>query len=565
MNSGFNLASDPWIPVVTAKGERCLVSILDVFTKGAHLADLAVRPHERIALMRLLICVAQAALDGPASEYDSLEETASRLPEAVQAYVRKWRDSFGLFHAKTPFLQRTDISKPSKRKNKGEEKPKKKSGKKSEKQSDEDPDGDLTPMSKLDFALATGHNSTLFDHQGAAEGKRTFTPAQMGMMLLTYQNFSPSGTIGWLEWRGVFNWKKKTFKKGNTPNLDSSSHGPAAASSMLHGFIRRESLSGTICANLLSKQLVERTYGPDTWGSAIWEKPPAGPDDLKANVNASSTYLGRLVPMSRLVWLEPNGALMLLGDGILYPSYKDGGMREPSATEVAKKDGSGRRLLGAGGIALWRELHALTLARHNDVGGALTLLNVSNEVAFDYWVGAFLTNKASVLDTVESVFHVPAQMLDEQGYNAYSSGVQYAETVAKRLNCAIEIYRQQTDGGWQGRLRSAGAKKGELLEQLRSHATRHYWTRLEGYRHLLLRHVELFGTEDGLNALKHWQATVNDTAREVYRLVCGMETPRQVRAYALGWDKLTIPVDKTGSDKESPANEGDSVTQEEEA
>lgn len=563
MNSGFNLASDPWIPVVTAKGERCLVSILDVFTKGDHLADLAVRPHERIALMRLLVCIAQAALNGPASESDSPEETARRLPEAVQAYLNKWRESFGLFHPKTPFLQRPDIGKPSNKNDKGEKKSKKKNGKKSEKQRDEDIDGHLTPTRKLEFALATGNNTTLFDHGGAAEHARVFMPAQLALSLLTFQNFSPSGQIGWVEWKNVFNWKKKAFKTGKTPGVDSSSHAPATSGSMLHGFVRRESIFATICANLLSKALVARIYEEDKWGVPIWESPPAGPDDTKAITNATSTYLGRLVPMSRLARLELNGAYMLLGDGIAYPSYKDGGMREPSATEVAKKDGSGRTLLGASGRALWRELHALTLARNKNVGGALTLLNVRNEVAFDYWVGAFLTKQATVVDTVESVFHVPAQMLGEQGYNAYSSGVQYAETVAKRLNWAIETYRQQTDGGWQGRLRSAGLKKRELLEQLRSHAVLHYWTRLESYRDLLLKQVE--PTEDGLKALKHWQAVVNDAAREVYRLVCGMGTPRQVRAYALGWDKLTLPVDKTGSDAKSPANEDDSVTQEKEA
>jgi CRISPR system Cascade subunit CasA len=552
MNSGFSLVSDPWIPVVTPKGECCFVGILDVFTNGDHLADLAVRPHERIALMRLLICVAQAALDGPASDYDSPEATASGLTQAAKPYLEKWRKSFDLFHPKTPFLQCVDISKSSKRKDKGEENPKKKGGKKSEKQNDETIDGDFTPTSKLDFALATGNNTTLFDHGGAVEQARAFTAAQLALMLLTFQNFSPGGLIAQVRW-----------KNGETSKT--SKHAPCTPGSMLHGFLRRDNLFATVCANLLSKALVERVYGVKKWGMPIWESPPLGPDDTKAITNLTSTYLGRLVPISRLIRLEPDDAHMLLGDGIAYTSYKDGGMRAPSATEVAKKDGSGRTLLGVRSRALWRELHALTLARHNDVGGALTLLNVRNEAAFDYWVGAFLTNKATVLDTVESVFHVPAQMLGEQGYNAYDGGVQYAEAVAKRLNWAIGIYRQQIDGGWQGRLKSAGPKKGELLEQLHSHAARHYWTRLESHRDLLLSHVKLFGTKDGLNALDQWRVLVNDSAREAYRLVCGMETPRQVRAYAIGWDKLTMPVDKTDSDSESPADKDYSVTQEEEA
>jgi len=550
MNSGFNLTGDPWIPVVTAGGERRLASILDVFTQGDRFADLAVRPHERIALMRLLVCVVQAALDGPVSDYDSPEETGRRISEAVQAYLKKWWESFGLFHEKAPFLQRKDISKPPKKKDKGESKSKKKTSRKSEKPSDEHVDGDFTSTSKLDFALATGNNSTLFDHGGTSEQGRAFTPAQQALMLLTFQNFSPGGLIAQVRWKNV-----ETSRTSN--------HAPCTPGSMLHGFLRRENLYATVRANLLSKALIERVYGVEKWGMPIWESPPVGPDDTKAIANSTSTYLGRLVPMSRLIRLRPDGAHILLGSGIIYLSYKDGGMREPSATEVAKKDGSGRTLLGASDRALWRELHALTLARHNDVGGALTLLNIRNETAFDYWVGAFLTNKATVLDTVESVFHVPAQMLDEKGYNAYNSGVRYAEAVEKRLNWAVATYREKVDGGWQGRLKSAGPKKGELLAQLRGHAARHYWTRLENHRDLLLRYVELFPSEDSLKALKNWQAVVNDAVREAFRLVCGMETPRQMRAYALGWDKLTIPVDNRSSEAESSSDEDDSLTQEE--
>ncbi len=61
----MNVAFDPWIPVATAAGERILVSLRDVLTEGEKFSDLAARPHERVSLMRLFLCVAHAALDGP--------------------------------------------------------------------------------------------------------------------------------------------------------------------------------------------------------------------------------------------------------------------------------------------------------------------------------------------------------------------------------------------------------------------------------------------------------------------------------------------------------------------
>ena len=61
----MNVAFDPWIPVVTIAGERKLASLCSVLAEGEQFADLAVRPHERVSLMRLFLCVAHSALQGP--------------------------------------------------------------------------------------------------------------------------------------------------------------------------------------------------------------------------------------------------------------------------------------------------------------------------------------------------------------------------------------------------------------------------------------------------------------------------------------------------------------------
>ena len=63
----MNLIIDPWIPAVRANGRRELFSLQDLFAQAQELHDLAVKPHERVALMRLLLCITQAALDGPAA------------------------------------------------------------------------------------------------------------------------------------------------------------------------------------------------------------------------------------------------------------------------------------------------------------------------------------------------------------------------------------------------------------------------------------------------------------------------------------------------------------------
>ncbi|HON48891.1 MAG TPA: type I-E CRISPR-associated protein Cse1/CasA, partial [Kiritimatiellia bacterium] len=99
----MNLVKEPWIPVVMQDGKPARVSLRDAFAKGEDIADLAANPCQRIALMRLLICVAQAALDGPKDEEDWLA-CKPRLVPAVLSYLDTWQHRFNLFgeHA---FLQ----------------------------------------------------------------------------------------------------------------------------------------------------------------------------------------------------------------------------------------------------------------------------------------------------------------------------------------------------------------------------------------------------------------------------------------------------------------------------
>jgi CRISPR system Cascade subunit CasA len=74
----FNLVDEPWLPVTlvpgfpdtAARGAAPRVSLREAFEFGDQIVDLRCYAHERIALMRLLICIAQRALNGPETEED---------------------------------------------------------------------------------------------------------------------------------------------------------------------------------------------------------------------------------------------------------------------------------------------------------------------------------------------------------------------------------------------------------------------------------------------------------------------------------------------------------------
>ena len=99
----MNLVDDPWIPCTRRDGMVRPASLRDCFTCD-DIVDLAVRPHERVALMRLLLCVSYAAAGIP-EDYDGWEGLRETLPLKVPAYLDQWRDSFELFHPQKPFLQ----------------------------------------------------------------------------------------------------------------------------------------------------------------------------------------------------------------------------------------------------------------------------------------------------------------------------------------------------------------------------------------------------------------------------------------------------------------------------
>lgn len=548
----MNLVTEAWIPVVRPDGKRGTVSLMQVFTEGRQFADLAVRPHERIALMRLLICIAQAALDGP-EDIDAWDEASNALPQAAKNYLEKWEPWFNLFDSDKPFLQIADVEKPIKEKPVKISVPETSSGnKRRKKKQDEENKGDeqtssLVRVSKLDFALATGANTTLFDHLGAPNVDRDFSIASLAIWLLTFQNFSPGGTIGVALWK-----EKPTLGWSSYPKIKpgQSGHAPCLPKNMLHAFIRRENLLNTILANLLTKDAVSEHFGKEAWGHPIWEKFPTGIDDSDAIKNATQTYLGRLAPLTRCIKLNQDGKEMLLANGLKYPVFDEDAKEcfpaEPSATVIRNREKTKRLLLGANpGKAIWRELSSLIIARTNEkgsIGGPLTLRNVPANEKFDLWTGALLTERgkaANILDTVESVLEVNAGMRTDNGRVAYDAEIQWAEGLAGKLGWAVETYRKESDGGWEGRLKAAKDKR-KLQGQLHATATRHYWTALEKLRPLLMAHVEAIGTtaEAVEKTRDAWRKAVHGAARQAYELACGQETPRQIRAYALGWAKL---------------------------
>lgn len=500
----MNLIEHPWIPCVRRDGVIRPSSLRDCFTCD-DIVDLAVRPHERVALMRLLLCVGYAAAGIP-EDYDGWEALRERLPSVVPAYLDQWKDAFELFHAEKPFLQVAGLREGS----------------------------GVTSCSKLDFAL----NNKLWDHGALSE--HPFPPEWLALNLLTYQMFSLGGTISTVRW-------------GNKTTGQYSCDGPCAPDSMLHTFLRRETMLDTIHVNMLSEEeLSDYQRLGDGWqGRPLWERFPGGLGDASAIHNATQTFLGRMVPLTRAVLLLPDGVRMLLGNGLSFPSYSnDKRPFPPEVTATVVTTGKKERSLlhAEPDKAVWRQLPALTVKRHGDgLGGCAALVHSREEGTVDLVVCgmARVPGQQKVVDVVESVFHMPAAMFQTEGHAIYEHEVAVAEKIAEGLGKAVERYSCLMQGN-EGKKKKQEKEKQNTawIRRLKADAFRHYWTAVETGLSLLWNMVRTLGSEAFPAAQDAWRAHLETSARAAYVAACGKDTERQMRAYVTGRRVLSASLRK---------------------
>ncbi len=488
----MNLATDQWIPVIDFNQDFRLVSLEDLFHQAESIGDLAVNPAQRIALLQLLICIAQTALDGPQTEKDWLQCRQAIQPE-VRSYLAQKRQSFDLTGSR-PFMQAGDL--------------------------ECDPKGKKI-LKALDCRTPFGGSASIHFARDLADRDQIPPPAQTALDLLCLLNFSPGGKVGQAIWQG------QTFN-GSTFQ--------APALKTMHTFIRGESLLATIWLNLICKKGPTASLDnlPNlTWGRPVWERFPAGPDDKKAISNATTTYLGRLVPLSRLVRILP-GEKGLCIIGPPPESFKIEqlpGFRNPFATVIEfQKEHSYLNVSSSRHI--WRDLGSvISLA---DMGGhqqaALPLARIKrlcslfNTTAIEIWSGGLETGAtaAKLNDLLEWNLTLPVAQFEQSALARYKAGVELAGKAEKLLKKAIGQY-------WKNFQRDTKAipysKAGAI-----------YWAELDSHYNLL---VETASNQvASLNDT--WYPLVRRAMEMAYSKSCPHVSARQIQVFAAGLAELRL-------------------------
>jgi CRISPR system Cascade subunit CasA len=492
----MNLVSDPWIPVIGADGKPRLASLATIFKEGDDIADLAANPCRRIALMRLLICIAQAALDGPEDEAD-WRACRPRIAPAALDYLAKWQDRFNLFgeHA---FLQVDGLEIPD--------------------------DSFIKTPNTLEATSAKGGTgvSMLWDHSADV---LTFRPTdtRLALNLLCYMNFSCSGKIGKAQWGSfLFN--------------GSTAAGPSHK--FLHSYVLGKNILDSVHYNLTPRDVVVTSVvmGDATkWGRPVWENMPQTPHTEDALRNASESYLGRLVPLSRLVkfFIKEGAVICTIGpppDALRMQRMPF--LREPAASVISRgEDGDAAYLQAKAGRHVWRDLESIMATDRQC--GTLSLqpfmdyyVYPQRRERFRLWIGGAAKgdNEGKYDDLAEWSADLYSACFVDRSLAAYRNGILVAENGKGTLFKAMRKFAKPNKDipGMDAKLLPLATAEG------------FFWNELDRNFEVLLSAVSS-NTEDDNAA---WKRCIADAMLAAYSQCCPHETPRQIQAYAQGLKAL---------------------------
>ncbi|NNM51055.1 MAG: type I-E CRISPR-associated protein Cse1/CasA [Pseudomonadales bacterium] len=294
MQNCFNLVDEPWIPIV----DIGRVSLRQIFSNPQY-RGLGGHPVQKIALMKLLLAIAQAAVT-PRDDVDWRELGVGGLAQHCLTYLEQWRERFFLY-GEHPFLQMPAIAAAS-----------------------------IQSFGAVLPEVSTGNTTVL----NQTQVQRSLDDSEKAVLIVVLMAFALAG--------------KKTDnsivlspgyvgKRNDKGKPSSSKPGPAVAHmGLLHSFLLGGSLLESLWLNLFTtRQIASAAIFPEGMGIPPWEVMPAGEDCPVARTLKNSLQ-GRLLPICRFCLLTDKG--LHYSEGLAHAGYKEG-MADPSvAVNYAGKE-----------------------------------------------------------------------------------------------------------------------------------------------------------------------------------------------------------------------------------
>lgn len=483
MENRFNLIDEPWIPIADVGR----VSLGQLFANPDCRA-LGGNPVQKIALMKLLLAIAQAAAT-PDDEAGWLAMSAADLAGRCSVYLKQWHHRFYLF-GDAPFLQMPAIARAQ-----------------------------LKSYGTVLAEVATGNTTVL--SQGQQE--RTLDDADKALLLLVQMGFALSGKKAD---NSVVLSTGYTGKQNDKGKAASGKTGPSMGfMGLLHNFVLGETLWQTLRLNLLTQQDIEQCgLYPAGLGDAPWQTMPQGECCDTARRHQQS-LMGRLLPLSRFCLLAESG--LHYSEGIAHPDYKSGGI-DPSIA-INRKGKDPKVLWVNPSKRPWRELTGLLgfLAVAQSEFDCLQLrLGTERAKLTDspvaIWSGGLRVSSnageqyvSGDDDYVESTIWLHTQDLGSIWYAHLCTEMTALDALAKQLYaCVLAYYKAQLVDG----------------KSLAEQATALFWPLCERHAQPLFEHCNT--GEDNRRARYALRKIFAANLLTAFDRLCPNQTARQLDAWA---------------------------------
>lgn len=484
MGKRFNLIDEPWIPVAD-KGRVSLRQIFD----DPDCRALGGNPVEKIALMKLLLAIAQAAAT-PEDEAAWRALGSAGLAEKCLAYLDQWHDRFDLYGDK-PFLQMPAMAA-----------------------------AEIKSFGTVLPHVATGNTTVL----NGGQVERVLSDADRAVLLVCQMGFALGGKKTDNKVVLTPGYQGKANEKGKP---STGKPGPAVAHmGLLHNLLQGESVRQSLWLNLLTREQVEQSQRfPAGIGVAPWQQMPAGEDDAVAR-DLKNSLMGRLLPLCRFCLLAEEG--LHYSEGIAHPNYKEG-MWDPSVA-VSQSGKENKALWVNPEKRPWRELTALLgfLAQRQSAGFECLQLAAGVKRAcahvesFAIWSGGLRVSSnageqyaSGTDDFVESIIWVHGDALNQLWFDQLQAEMTALDELAKGLYGRVMGYfkAQLVDGG-----------------DLAAQAAQLFWQLCERDFQRLLDHCEQ--GEAHLEARLQLRRRFAGYVQQAYDRYCPKDTARQLDAWA---------------------------------
>ncbi len=483
MTQFFNLVDEPWIPVA----DYGRASLKQIFQNPEY-QSLGGNPVQKIALMKLLLAIAQAAAT-PVSEKEHETSSFDGLAKSCIDYLEHWHDRFYLYGPE-PFLQMPASA-----------------------QAKVQPYGAVIPE------VATG-NTTLLTQIQASD---LMNDADRAILLITLMSFALSGKK---TDNAIVLSPGYTGKQNDKGKPSSGKFGPAVGYfGFLHNFYFGETLQQGIWVNLLTSEQVKKTkMFPEGVGVPPWEKMPQGEDDNTARALRRS-LMGRLVPLSRFCLLKEVG--LHYTEGIAHDGFKEG-VADPSI--AINYSGTEPKALWVNPEKRpWRELTSLlSFLGKKDRNGfqSLQLQSGISRVRrhmsrFAVWSGGLRVSSnageqyaSGTDDFVSSLIWFESAMLGETWFTQLENEMGALETLSKKLYGTVSGYYKE--------LSSDGTK-------IAAQASYLFWQRCESEFQNLIDHCPQ--GEENQKERQNIRRRFAAHTLQTYDQFCPKESARQLDAW----------------------------------